>query len=566
MLQIKPFALKTEIKTRPFSTSFALSLGFVGIYYSLFHPSWHVNDDPAMAMIGAGVVWTNTGSEFIVFVNILLGKLIKFLGELYPGTFWYSIAVLGLTFLSLWQSILITFLSNHFFPKTLINFIFLFYLYSNYFFSITFTKTAILLGLTSGILFIFAETFLQSRKRTICVILSSFGIFCTSLLRFEAFLLSLILLTPLLTVHLFKKIRTHNYSADLMIMFTGVFLALATRGYHNSYYAKNLDWQSSGAAQKTLAFILDYGRTLKDANNSGEVFKRTGITQTDWDMVRSWLFPESVISDESLLKLENELNQPTISFPVMIRQLLKSLQSSQMVIICLGLSLIWCALFSQLTSWLFFFLYFAIIVIYFITYRKLPERVLCPMSAFFPLSALALIDTKINLTRSKKLAFLFSALLISKFTISEIRYILFLDKENQIRQAQLMSDLTQIKKYSNNLFVVVPLSVGFENLPVVKYPHSLLSSFQGMTFGWLSRTSLFKKRIQNFKVQDIFYSLSDRKDLIVVSTQKSNVLLHTYIKNKFNKNISFIPIYDGSQFKLWRPVNNFKEEAAGIDN
>lgn len=566
MAQTKFINLKTKIITRPFSTSFALSLGFVGIDYSLFHPSWHVNDDPAMAMIGAGVVWTNTGSEFIVFVNILLGKLIKFLGELYPGTFWYSIAVLGLTFLSLWQSILITFLSNHFFPKTLINFIFLFYLYSNYFFSITFTKTAILLGLTSGILFIFAETFLQSRKRTICVILSSFGIVFASLLRFESFLLSLILLTPLLIGHLFKKTRTLNWSAGLMIMFSGVFLALAARGYHNFYYAKNPDWQHFGAAQKTLGLIMDYGRTFKDANNPGEAFKRTGITSTDWDMIRSWLFPESVISDESLLKLENELNQPIISFQVLIRQLLKHLQSNQMVIICLSLSLILCALGSQLTSWLFFFLYFAIIAVYLITFRKLPERVLSPMSAFFPLSAIALIDTKITLTLSKKLTFLFLALLITKISISEIRYVLFLDQKNQINQAQLMSDLTQIKKYSSNLFVVVPLSIGFENLPVVKYPHSLLSSFQGIPFGWLSRTSLFKKRIQNFKVQDIFYSLSERKDLIVVSTQKSNALLHTYIKNKFNKNISFIPIYNGTQFKLWRPVNDFKEEAAKVDN
>lgn len=68
--------------------------------YAFFPIYFNTNDDVAMAFIANGY-FTGAPSQYLIFINVILGYVLKWGYELFPSVEWYSLLLVGVQFLSL---------------------------------------------------------------------------------------------------------------------------------------------------------------------------------------------------------------------------------------------------------------------------------------------------------------------------------------------------------------------------------------------------------------------------------------------------------------------------------
>ena len=76
--------------------SLLLNLIFLLVFLIIFNPDYEVRDDNMMKEIAAGA--RGTYNSYLVFINIIIGKILTTLYTIIPGVEWYSIVQTGIIF------------------------------------------------------------------------------------------------------------------------------------------------------------------------------------------------------------------------------------------------------------------------------------------------------------------------------------------------------------------------------------------------------------------------------------------------------------------------------------
>lgn len=229
-----------QIKTQNLVISAILTLAVFAICFSFFEIRYEVNDDLAMALIAKGY-FSGSPDFHLVFINSLIGKLLVFLYSLNPIINWYACLLVFFQLISVFtiNYCLLKLDKNKFLLVTAILFPTAYFIIN-----LQFTHVCFLLSFAGILLFLSNKEDSKS-----LYFLSVIFLFLSSLIRFEMFILTLILSSTFII----KNLKTKN--ACFALLGLSILIGFARIYDVNSY--QNADWKAFNEFNKIRGKVND---------------------------------------------------------------------------------------------------------------------------------------------------------------------------------------------------------------------------------------------------------------------------------------------------------------------
>ena len=298
--------LKELISKNPLLVLLILNTGlFVGVALC-FTQRYPVSDDPIMAMIASGMIGVNP-SEHLIYINIIVGFLIKCLAVLTPSIPWYDIFISGILVFS--SSIIgLNLIRKLGIYRGLIAyaFCFIFFIFQS-FYQLQFTTTAATLSIAGLSLALSSENFkIFNFEFAISLILLLLG----SLIRPEATVLVIIISTPVLTFLAFRK-RQFQLPIFLLVGLVGVILL---KDIDSAYYEGSSDWKFYREYNLKRGALHGTSR-LREFKSNDAIYSEIKWNENDFYMFsQDWIYQDlKVFSQENLNYLGQKLSRAGFS-------------------------------------------------------------------------------------------------------------------------------------------------------------------------------------------------------------------------------------------------------------
>lgn len=254
-----------------------------GVTMLVFEPTPKSDDYDMCNILYGGV--NGEYSQFILYENIILGYILKFLLQIWPGISWYYILQYMLMILA-FSLILYVFLIK--FGVKLAAFLFgtlmVFSAYEFYV-RITFSKTSGIL-LVAGLLGILYA--IEERKRFLYYIVGLFFVFCGILYRSAMLELVLCIFFGTFIFNIIKIVKSENKNCiKLIIQFTTLVLFCMGMAYGADkiqVYSFDSDslWGDYRSYNTARAGLMDLG--WPDYNEHSSEYERIGVSNNDYQM------------------------------------------------------------------------------------------------------------------------------------------------------------------------------------------------------------------------------------------------------------------------------------------
>lgn len=271
-------------------------------------PHFETNDDAGMSFIVEGIYGEK--SAYIVFINVIIGKVLKILYTFIPLIKWYSVFQYGILFSSFtllgyvilrqgkgkFRLLLFT---------ILVPFTFECYVY------LQFTKTAGI-AVAVGILTLFFSLRNHANKAVQC--LAVMVLVAGSMIRIQSMLMvSSIMFCLALSrgwaiyITCGKNVeKTLGKLKNYFISFGIAFLCiLVAQGINHKAYESDEGWKSFLEYNEARYQLLDYG--FPDWEENKEEYERLGISEEDITMYQNWTFADPDKLSLSRMRQINEL-------------------------------------------------------------------------------------------------------------------------------------------------------------------------------------------------------------------------------------------------------------------
>jgi hypothetical protein len=265
------------------------------------------NDDIGMAQIVSGVT-TGTPSAELIFTNILIGSVLKFLYGLNNRVNWYTLYLLVTHFVAL-TGLLWAFLRLQPSRLAVILFALLFVEFEvALLLRLQFTSTAIL-ATVSGIVLTLSHDEAAGQRSRPAIVYGSGLIILGGLIRPDAMYYAIVLLVPLFAYEALFFRRWRPFAA-IGLCVIAVAAAAALDGWH---YRSDPAWREFMAYNRARAYIHDLP-IVSYEDNTRFFFDRIGWTYTDWGMFTNWFFADrETFSRERLEAILNRFQGSTWS-------------------------------------------------------------------------------------------------------------------------------------------------------------------------------------------------------------------------------------------------------------
>lgn len=285
----------------------------------LFLPAvWDDTDDFRMSAIAAGLGAANGPSEFLVYVNVLIGVTLKQLYQLSPEIAWYGWFLVGCHTAS--QFALAFTLLRSRIPRDMLPAAFgaqlalTSYLWTH----LQFTTTAALLAVAGGSLLI--SGLREDRKRRSTLLAASCGyVLLASALRLQSAQLVGLFVLPAAVIEAIRH-RIHiRPGRDLAVLSTAAALFLALQSWNEAAYASaqhsefKAELQHIGRVNNNIYIrnvatgLLNDPREIKAASNA---LSECQISPNDLTCLIWWFYPdETVFSASRLRRVDHSLSR-----------------------------------------------------------------------------------------------------------------------------------------------------------------------------------------------------------------------------------------------------------------
>lgn len=303
-------ALKEKLK-HPFWISVILNICLLTLNLIFFQARFESNDDSGMSFIIEGIYGEKTA--YAVFINVIIGKILKILYTVIPIVKWYVIfqyATLFVSFVFLGYILFKQFEEKQgsiLFFALLIPFTYECYIY------LQFTKTSGV-AVATGLLLIFYCLRKHEKKRYLIagILLAILG----SMIRFQSMLMvSLILFALGINVIICecKKQKFHikkiliSMKPHLFYFAITFFCIFALEGVNKQAYKNDEGWKYFLEYNYERYHLLDYG--FPDWEENKAAYQKMGITKADIDMYQSWCFADFEMLSLDKMKQINKLRE-----------------------------------------------------------------------------------------------------------------------------------------------------------------------------------------------------------------------------------------------------------------
>ena len=274
--------------------SLIINIILFSFVFLIFTPMFETNDDFAMMQISAGRRYGEP-SEYLVFINVILGLFLKILYQNFTSINWYVIIFYSIHFFSM-TAILYVFLKQSRAIYNIILYLILFTFFEVFFLAnLQFTTTSIVAG--CGGLFLLLQ--IANNKRKIPWTMQIGGILlfvASSWVRFRIFPLLFLLFFPIV---LLLTINTRK--VKLLILFSlSAILILGTYVFHNNYYNRDPAWQYYRKYNSLRPIITDH-KYAQYSEKTMDVYQTVGWSENDVNLFRSWVsFDQTIYSIDDL--------------------------------------------------------------------------------------------------------------------------------------------------------------------------------------------------------------------------------------------------------------------------
>lgn len=278
--------------------------------------TFETNDDREISNILSNV-YDSKYSSYIVFINIIVGYVLRFFYVIIPSVNWYVIISLFLNFLSL------TAISWCFYKKadlkvgSLFSLAFLVMFFYDSYVLFQFTKNAFLY-LTAGYLLIFTSYKIWRKS----IVALACGIFLTvvgSLIRFQSFIGAIPFIFLIIILEIFQtyKSKEKQKLSLFVCIATSSILIIGCRAFNLYQYESNEEWSYYREYNENRAALTDY-EGFEPSEHVDEL-SELGITTEDYELITKFTYGDTqvfsldVMKELASLKEEYSSTNPIIS-------------------------------------------------------------------------------------------------------------------------------------------------------------------------------------------------------------------------------------------------------------
>lgn len=284
------------------SLSRALLLGiFGGVFITLFmHSDFETNDDNFMAAILYGVY--GDYNSHLIFINIVIGKVLKMLLTIFPGVYWYTIFQVVLLMVSFSVIFFVIFkkCGEELYCAYLLNGLLLITFGYECFANMQFSKTAAAAVIAGMVLLFEAVEDLDWREIAAGELLIIIG----SMVRYSVFEMSLVIFFGVGIRKLVLTVKSKEYKR-IKFYFLLFGLAISSSFLMNKFdkwqYSSNPEWKEYREINTLRAQLLDWG--FPDYEKNQNLYTSLGISEEDIEMYKDWDFADTEIFSKENLKL-----------------------------------------------------------------------------------------------------------------------------------------------------------------------------------------------------------------------------------------------------------------------
>lgn len=262
--------------------SLLLNLIFLLVFLIIFNPDYEVRDDNMMKEIAAGA--RGTYNSYLVFINIIIGKILTTLYTIIPGVEWYSIVQTGIIFFAFVILAWMVYVRWGTSWGTGINCAILGFFGYECYVGMQFTKTAGLCTLTGGLLIYY--TFEASKKKWL-LLPGVLYMFTGSLYRFGMFEMTMIGTMPIYAYWLIrggkadirKNLRLVGMNA--IVYAVALLLAVGAKQMNSRMYENDPQWRYFWEYNTARCSLMDY--EFLDYEEYESTYQRLGISKEDYE-------------------------------------------------------------------------------------------------------------------------------------------------------------------------------------------------------------------------------------------------------------------------------------------
>jgi hypothetical protein len=278
--------------------------------FLMLAPAYQSNDDPQLAMIAAGKGTCDAPNEHLIYTNILIGLVLKYLYTNWPSMPWYGIYLYAVQYFAQ-VAILYCAIGSKYTRLRMGLFLLWFITVGvSQMNCLQFTMTALLAGQSGALLCLMALRRLSAGSRVQVRTLLSCGatlLVLASMIRLECFYLTCLVMAPVALLFLGWPLQRQVIAGGALTAGTCLAFVCTLAAYNDAHYT-DPEWQNFFAYNKLRTKFNDYA-WISYTPETAHVFDQANWSENDQSMIALWFY------DDPALYSETRLRQVLESYP-----------------------------------------------------------------------------------------------------------------------------------------------------------------------------------------------------------------------------------------------------------
>lgn len=309
--------MKFTEKKKDLLIAFIINIGFFLFYILRCELLHETNDDFAMSFLAEGAYGTR--SEYLIFQNVLWGKVLVFLYTILPMVKWYAILMYGMLFLS-FCGITYTLLRKHGRKAGIVaSVLMLTFVGFQIYVRFQFSKVAAFATVGGMVLLFYALKYATGKfERIICVVVGAILSLWGSMIRFQMFAMSVAIVGGCIGLYevwmLFREKKegwVKKIGTYVAVFGTVGVLSVALYLVDQSYY-DTPEWQEYVKFNELRSELWDYG--LPAYYENLDLYTSLGLSEIDYSFFNEWNMDTEVLDMEMMQALVDAREEKETSF------------------------------------------------------------------------------------------------------------------------------------------------------------------------------------------------------------------------------------------------------------